>query len=74
MKSTVNISQVYGRVFSDLRRVIPMKYRLVQKAQSTETYMRFFPLYEKSEDYLAYELPDSPLLSDHKFGLIMRWK
>ena len=74
MKSTVSISQVYGRVFSALRRVIHMKYRLVQKAQSTETYMRFFPLYEKSEDYLAYELPNSPYLSDHKFSLVMRWK
>ena len=74
MKSTINISQVYGRVFSDLRRVIPMKYKLVRKVQSAETYMRLFPLYEKSEDYLAHELPNSPLLSGHKFGLIMRWK
>ena len=74
MKSTINVSQVYSRVFSDLSRVIPIKYRLVQKAQSTETYMRFFLLYEKSEDYSAWELPNSPLLSDPTFSLVMRWK
>jgi hypothetical protein len=72
MKSTINISQVYGRIFSETRQITPMEYRTIQKYQSTETCKRFIPVYSKSIYYSG--IPDSPFLSDHKFCLVMRWK
>ena len=72
MKSTVNISQVYGRIFNKTYSIIPIEYKTVQKYQSTETCKRFIPQYSKS--IYRGGISNSPYLSDHKFSLIMRWK
>lgn len=76
MKSTVNLANVYSRILSDSseKEIIPIEYRAVQKYQSTEKVYRFIELYSKTIYIGGDSIPDSPLLSDYKGSLLVRYK
>ena len=72
MKSIINIAQVYGRLFSEDRQIIPMEYKTVQKYLSTETCKTFICIYSKAVFVGGDCIPDTPLLSKRKHNSLIR--
>ena len=73
MKSTVNVSEVYERMFSEDYEVIPIEYKTVQKYQSNETCKRFIPVRSKSK-YFGGDFINSPFLSERSINLLRRYQ